>query len=239
MSSQQCSTKACTDIQAITYTGPGQVTFQSEGQEGGRYYSRYFSVPSPTSGLTIGRGYDMKEKLAATIKADFISIGVPENQAQIISKASGKHGASASKFVADQHLEDFSITPQQQNALFKISYRDAVKDVQRISSKPDVVHKYGATNFATLSPAIQDILVDLRYRGDYTGATRTHLQPAVATNDLLAFRKAVANLQGVPYDRQKRRLEFLDAAIAERSKYLPNQPLASSKAGAIPIKGWV
>lgn len=237
MSSQKCTSTACTDIQAITYTGPGQVTFQSEGQEGGRYYSRYFSVPSPTSGLTIGRGYDMKEKLPATIKADFISIGVSEEQAQIISAASGKHGASASKFVVDHQLENFSITPQQQNALFKISYSGAVKDVQRISSKADVVGKYGATNFTTLSPAILDILVDLRYRGDYTGATRTHLQPAISANDLLAFRKAVANLKGVPYDRQKRRLEFLDSAIAENSKHLPVQPLAATKEAALSGKG--
>lgn len=235
MQSNKCTTTACTDIQAITYTGRGQVTFNSEGQEGGRYYSRYFHVPSNSSGLTIGRGYDMKEKNAATIKADLISIGIDEAQAAKISKAAGLHGYNAKKFIVDNDLDGFSITPTQQESLFKKSYDGAVKDVRRISDKDDVVKAYGSTNFETLHPAIQDILVDLRYRGDYTGATRKTIQPAVVKNDLKAFREAVANLKGVPDDRMKRRLEFLDAAIAEDAKKAPSGQPMNTLAGKTSI----
>jgi hypothetical protein len=42
----------------------GLITFEAEGVENqsSPYHSRYFHVPTPSSGLTIGRGYDMKER---------------------------------------------------------------------------------------------------------------------------------------------------------------------------------
>ena len=37
----------------------GKVTFNSEGTEGGFFHSRKLHVPTASSGLTLGRGYDM------------------------------------------------------------------------------------------------------------------------------------------------------------------------------------
>jgi len=44
----------------------GRLTFDAEGQEGGPWHSRHFHVPGATSGLIIGRSYDLR--IAATIK---------------------------------------------------------------------------------------------------------------------------------------------------------------------------
>ena len=84
----------------------------------------------------------------------------------------------------------------------------------RISSKADVVHKYGRTNWDTLNPLIKDVLVDLRYRGDYTGSTREVVQPPAVANDLAAFTAALTRRsywegRGVPRDRYNRRRDYL------------------------------
>lgn len=45
----------------------GTITFDSEGTEGGLFHSRKLHVPTFSSGLTIGRGYDMRFKTAMKI----------------------------------------------------------------------------------------------------------------------------------------------------------------------------
>jgi hypothetical protein len=39
----------------------GLLTWGAEGTEGGRFHSRVLQFPPGASGLTLGRGYDMKE----------------------------------------------------------------------------------------------------------------------------------------------------------------------------------
>jgi hypothetical protein len=48
----------------------GQITFDLEGLEspGSRYHSRKAHHPTPISGVTIGRGYDLKEISEATMR---------------------------------------------------------------------------------------------------------------------------------------------------------------------------
>ena len=58
--------------------------------------------PSANSGVTVGAGYDMKEKSAATIKKDFLAAGASQAQAELFSKAAGLSGSAAKAFV-DQH----------------------------------------------------------------------------------------------------------------------------------------
>lgn len=52
------------------------MTFDAEGQEGGAYHSRKPHVPDSNSGLTIGRGYDIKQKTEAKITRDFTDCGI-------------------------------------------------------------------------------------------------------------------------------------------------------------------
>ena len=56
-------------------------------------------MPTSSSGLTIGRGYDMKEKTESQIQKDLIKCGVATKSAKIISKAAGISGAKAKAFI--------------------------------------------------------------------------------------------------------------------------------------------
>ena len=195
----------------------GQVTFNAEGMEKrGRFFSRVAHVPGAVSGVTIGRGYDMSERSENEISEDLMAAGVSKRNAQRLAEARGLRGQQAKKFIADNDLPKIEITPKQQEELFLITYKELEGDVVRICNKADVVHKYGPSKWDALHPAIRDVLVDMRYRGDYTGATREVVQPPTVKNDLEAFRAVLADRgywverRRVPRDRFRRRKEFLD-----------------------------
>ncbi len=194
----------------------GKVTFESEGAEKGPYHSRILHVPSPTSGLTLGRGYDMKMKNKFKIKQDLIKAGLKVADAQKLSDTSGLSGNTAKAFIKTQKLEKFEITQQQQVNLFNISYKEEEAETKRLCTKVDVTSKYGKCDWAKLDSAIKQILVDLKFRGDYTGSTRKFLQKHVAANDTKGFLKALSDRskwisQRVPSDRFQRRITFFRA----------------------------
>jgi hypothetical protein len=211
---------ASTDTPASDSTPEfGLLTWDAEGMEGGRFHSRVFCVPSASSGLTIGRGYDMKEKTAATIAQDLAACGVASADAALISRAAGLSGAEASQFITAHKLEKFEISKPCQKALFLIIYARLKADVQRISAKPDVAAAYGACDWARIDTAVIDLVVDLRFRGDYTGGSRALVQKLVASNDLPGLARAMkvrADWANVPNDRFQRRCSFLDQALAAR-----------------------
>lgn len=78
-----------------------------------------------------------------------------------------------------------------------------------------MVKAYGKTDWARLNSAIKDVVVDLRYRGDYTPRTRRKIQRAIAANDLKKFtvlmsdRNFWVNQIGVPKNRFERRKNYL------------------------------
>ena len=84
-------------------------------------------------------------------------------------------------------------------------------DAKRLATKPDVVEAYTNTNWDGLNDAIKDVVVDLRYRGDYDARTRKKIQNAIAANDLNAFKSLMSDRdywvkqRGVPPDRFERR----------------------------------
>ncbi len=194
----------------------GKVTFESEGAEGGPYHSRALHVPSSTSGLTIGRGYDMKTKNTIKITQDLKSAGLTHIHATQLAKAAGLSGQPAKNFIKTNKLEKFEITQQQQVKLFNISYREEETETKRLCTKVDVQAKYGTCNWQTLDSAIKQILVDLKFRGDYTGSTRKFLQKHVVENNTNEFFKALSDkknwiTQRVPADRFQRRVTFFKA----------------------------
>lgn len=207
-----------TDVdEADDFTMPfGQLTFDAEGMEKpGKYFSRVLHVPGARSGVTIGRGYDMKERSKDEILDDLLSAGVPISKAKKLSQCSSYFGKRAKTFLVEKGFENITISPAQQKSLFLLVYKELEGDVLRICGKADVVAKYGATDWDALNPLIRDTIVDLRYRGDYTGATRQKVQPAVVSNDLKKFRKVITNeefwveLRGVPKDRYRRRVKYI------------------------------
>ncbi|PCJ14926.1 MAG: hypothetical protein COB04_14130 [Gammaproteobacteria bacterium] len=194
----------------------GLITFESEGTEGGPFHSRVPHVPGDTSGFTIGRGYDMKEKSADKIKSDLVDAGVDESLASIISLAAGLSGASAKAFIKDNDLASCEISVDSQEQLFCKTYDEIESDVRRICDKADCVKIYGAVDWDALNPKIKDVLVDLRYRGDYTPTSRKRIQELVAENDLAGFTADLVardNWSSVPKGRFNQRADYLNSDV--------------------------
>ncbi len=192
----------------------GLLTYEAEGMEGGRYHSRVLHVPSSSSGLTIGRGYDMKEKTSVKIRTDLINAGVDEVSAKLLSDAAGLKGDAAKQFIQDNGLSGFEISMQVQEKLFEFIYAELEKDVIRICNKASCVKAYGAVDWQGLNPKIRDVVVDLRFRGDYHGSSRKIIQQHVAHNDLDSFTGQMVernNWASVPQDRFNRRVAYLKA----------------------------
>ncbi|MED5524960.1 hypothetical protein [Gallaecimonas pentaromativorans] len=206
--------KAGFSVAAITKPTEGALTWDAEGNEGGYYHSRVFHVPSASSGLTIGRGYDMRDKTTATIVSDLTTAGIDTVKANLIGKAATKKGKTAEQFVYSNDLLDFEITAPQQLSLFKKTYQFMLDDVKRISAGASQVKHYGTVDWDKTPQTVIDLLVDLRYRGDYTPATRRLIQKFVADGEYVKFKDVIqdqSNWSGVPGDRFTRRSNFADA----------------------------
>ena len=85
-----CSTSLLSQVRADTAEAQddfkvarGQLTFDAEGNEGGKYHSRKPHVPSNNSGLTIGRGYDMKVRKVEQIAKDLMASGMDQAAAEL------------------------------------------------------------------------------------------------------------------------------------------------------------
>lgn len=197
----------------------GLLTFEAEGNDAASspWYSRHLHWPKGASGVTIGRGYDMKERTEASVKADLVAAGVDADLAAKYAKGAGLTGANAETFVTKNKDELDELTWDEQLALFELTYDEIYKDVQRISTKQDCVSAYGAVDFDKVDPRILDVVVDLRYRGDYSSATRKKVQKPFAENDYAAFREVMLDRsywvteRGVPKDRFERRVAYLPA----------------------------
>lgn len=195
----------------------GRLTWDSEGTEGGVNHSRVPHVPSNSSGLTIGRGYDMKKRSASDIKLEMMAAGLDEDSAKLLSKAHGKVGGGARKFKIDNKLADFEISPQVQYLLFKKDYEFMFGEVVRISNENEKTYGVFALDKVPLS--VMELLVDLRFRGDYSPATRPYLQKAAIEGDLIALQSIMSDKdfwvdqREVPLDRFTRRKAFIDAEV--------------------------
>lgn len=195
-------------VEAIVPPTTGRLTWDAEGQEGGRFHSRILHVYSANSGLTLGRGYDMRDRGRVDAQRHLSSAGLAAADACAIAGGARLRGRSAEHFIIASDRLDFEISPKCQLKLFNIVYGEVESDVKRLCAKQDVVAAYGAVNWNQLDRRIRDVLVDLHYRGDYTAQTCRLLQASVAANDRAAFTAVMADRAhwaGVPQDRFQRR----------------------------------
>ena len=111
--------------------------------------------------------------------------------------------------------EGFAAFAKDKKRLFEIVYQEIEDDVYRICHKTDVIEKYGKTNWQALNPLIKDVVVDLRYRGDYTPLTRSKIQLSITNNQLPSFKQEMVDEDfwrgrlAVPKDRFDRRVKYL------------------------------
>ena len=103
----------------------GKFTFEQEVGPG----SEKLHHPTKTSGVTVGAGYDMKEKSPDQIISELTSVGIDENIASRLAGAAGLSGKEATKFVKDN--PDIALTMDQQKQLFGLSFSQALKRTDR------------------------------------------------------------------------------------------------------------
>lgn len=149
----------------------GLLTFRAEGSNisSSSYYSRKIHWPGISSdcrhhgsGVTIGRGYDMKHRSTSEIIHHLLMAGIPLEQAKKIAEASKKSSCSADIFVKTNKNEIGEITEAQQVRLFELIYRDYVYDSQRFYNK---YKKPDSVPWERLHPILKDVLVDMKYQG--------------------------------------------------------------------------
>lgn len=193
------------------------MTWEAEGSEGGSFHSRRLHVPDSNSGLTLGRGYDLAARKASEVQTHLVHAGMKTDIAAVIAGAVGKRGATASRFVLEHDLLDFEIGPGVQLKLFARVYAELVADVKRISIAYSKKQGFGELKWAALDPRIVSVLVDLRYRGDYTERSRAFLQKHVANNDFSKFKAEIvkkSNWPMVPENRVLLRKMYVEGALA-------------------------
>ncbi|NWD74676.1 hypothetical protein HX890_11210 [Pseudomonas gingeri] len=198
----------------------GQLTFDVEGNDiddPGHplhiYFSRKVHWPGGASGITIGRGYDLGQNKNA--ETDLASANIPEPLYSWLIGAMGLQGQTARNYLkaASPEIKRFSISRKQQHELFKPVYELMEREVLRVSGKADTTDKYGVLDWPSTHPAIKDLIVDLKYRGDYDTRARALLQRHLTNNDiekLYSVIVAPSNWPNVPSDRFNRRINHLN-----------------------------
>lgn len=91
-------------------------------------------------------------------------------------------------------------------------------EITRLSNGIDTIRAYGKVDLNKLDKRIVDVLVDLRYRGDYTPASRKFLQKHVASNDFGKFKAEIAkqsNWPQVPRARFELRKSYVETMSAK------------------------
>ena len=95
--------------------------------------------------------------------------------------------------------------------LFEITYIEEESETKRLCTKTDVEGKYGKCDWVNLNPAIKEILVDLKFRGDYHSEAREKIQKIVSENNIEDFLKKLSDKsiwKNVPKDRFDRRVKY-------------------------------
>ena len=117
------------------YCPSGYFTFRAEGAASDPNTNN-LHWPKGASGVTIGPGYDLKEKDAAKVYIDMISIGVSREDAEIIKKGVTKTGRDAEKFVNENKSKIKNLTKEQKIRLFqKIWTRQYLPQAERVYDK--------------------------------------------------------------------------------------------------------
>lgn len=155
----------------------GQVTFDAEGHDyilpdyapkrapkRHDYFSRILHWPGDVSGVTLGRGYDMKMRTAGEIYSTLRSLGIEEYRAVIASNAAYLSGRQAKFFVETTWQLFGEISYVQQIELFKRSYLE-----KKNYAKPFYIRKAtkepNAPSWEQLDQKIKDVVVDIFYQG--------------------------------------------------------------------------
>lgn len=161
------------------WVSEGQVTFDSEGidyitavepfrQQRYPSFSRILHWPPKfSSGVTIGRGYDMGRRSSGEIFSTLRQAGIEEYKAVICSKASHLKGRRAGQFVKVYGPFIGEITHAQQIRLFEIVYREKLNYAKGVYSRNSRLVT-DALTWNKIDKVIRDVFVDTIYQGNRT-----------------------------------------------------------------------
>ncbi|MGN5150708.1 hypothetical protein ACTG23_12740 [Aeromonas enteropelogenes] len=200
----------------------GQLTFDAEGNDidGSPWFSRVVHWPGGVSGVTIGRGYDLGQQ--PNPDSDLNEVGIANELKVWLVNGKGKSGSQAREYYASASydINRIEISRRQQYDLFNLAYSYLEEDVKRICQKSATIRAYHSNPNATPQAAwdgipakIKEILVDLRYRGDYTPAARKVIQTSAFNGDITEFGRLLSDRSiwpNVPPDRFSRRVSYYE-----------------------------
>lgn len=198
----------------------GIITFRAEGNNtrGNLYYSRVIHWPGivsrcatkgSASGVTIGRGYDMKKRSRESILNDLRISGIPLEQANKISLAAGVHNCDALSFVRRYKNDIGEISEIQQVKLFNITYQKYESDASRIYNRYRSVNSH---SWNKLNERIKEIFVDMIYQGVLN--TRLGDVSAFENNDIDSVINLIhSNIRISQYELGRNRIRYLRNGI--------------------------
>lgn len=170
----------------------GQLTFDAEGNDrvNSIYFSRHPHVPNNNgavigaSGVTFGRGLDFGQQTSAYIGQLFSKMEENTRPLSSVMKewllgSVSKKRAEALTYcdTLDNYVskDEQDLTRKQQHFLFNAVYQDLHDTTKRLLSRGEMIDGVRITvDLDSLSQDIQDVLVDLTFRGDNSPRTRRY-----------------------------------------------------------------
>lgn len=114
--------------------------------------SNHLHWPKGASGVTLGPGYDMKERSAASVKSQLLALGLSNDVAEKASAGAGKSGHDARAFAKDnKYLID--LTAEQEKQLLRLTLPSYVASVRNRITVPLRQYEFDALVCFAYNPA--------------------------------------------------------------------------------------
>ena len=187
----------------------GQVTFDAEGNDvhGSKYYSRQLHWPGGESGITIGRGYDMRYRTRASVLTDLLVSGMKKEVAERFADGAGLSHQNAKAFV-DQHRHEYGeISRRLQRRLFEdFVYPRYVEDAKR-RYESYVATTPNAPSWDDLDTRVKDVAIDLTYQ---QGSVYRRQMPFIAENNRDSLARYIESTPELSqYEGGRHRVKYL------------------------------
>jgi len=209
----------------------GQLTFNAEGNdiENSIYFSRHPHVPNNKgvviglSGVTFGRGLDFGQQSKSYIESLFNEMEkntkpLPSKLKAWLLGSVGLKGTSALTYCQginnDVPKSDQYLTRKQQHFLFNAVYDHLYSVTKRVVAKGSNIDGHQiSVNLEDYSQKVQDVLVDLTFRGDNSSRTRQYFMKDLKSGEG-DFKVNISNSHwkssfGVPTQRFNERKGYL------------------------------
>ncbi|MFZ6743491.1 pesticin C-terminus-like muramidase [Undibacterium sp. JH2W] len=187
----------------------GQITFNAEGNDvpKSQFFTRTLHHPTAGSGVTIGRGYDMKERTPEQVKQDLISAGLSQEQAEKYARGATLKGEKAEQFVRNNRAAFEPLPRDVQNNLFSnFTYPTYVSAAKRNYQK-SIAGNPSAVPWNDLDDKVKDIAIDFQYQ---QGRIYNSQMSAIQSNNRdILVRSIIDDPRTLKYEQGRQRSAYL------------------------------